>query len=70
MHREPRSLLRGDPFKRCRARVFFKKALLGINTSPSEDEIKTALAGNVYLVLVYTHIIEAVHAAAGEMVDG
>jgi aerobic carbon-monoxide dehydrogenase small subunit len=44
--------------------ILSTKALLEENSSPSEDEIKTALAGNFCRCTGYTKIIDAVKAAA------
>lgn len=41
-------------------------ALLDESTSPSDDEIKTALAGNICRCTGYTQIVNAVRVALGE----
>jgi len=43
------------------------KALLERNSSPSESEIRYALAGNLCRCTGYDKIVRAVHAAAGDM---
>ncbi|MEQ8294855.1 MAG: (2Fe-2S)-binding protein [Nitratireductor sp.] len=47
--------------------VMMAKALLDENPTPSEDEIRFALAGNICRCTGYTKIIEAVQDAAEEM---
>ncbi len=45
--------------------ILSSKALLDGNPSPSDDEIKTALAGNFCRCTGYTKILDAVRAVAG-----
>jgi aerobic carbon-monoxide dehydrogenase small subunit len=45
--------------------VLSAKALLDSNTQPTDDEIKTALAGNFCRCTGYTKILEAVRLASG-----
>jgi aerobic carbon-monoxide dehydrogenase small subunit len=46
------------------------KALLMVNPDPSEDEIRSALAGNLCRCTGYTAIVAAIKDAAGEMSSG
>lgn len=45
-------------------------ALLETNPAPGDDEIRTALSGNVCRCGTYPKIVAAVHAAARRMADG
>jgi len=47
--------------------ILSAKALLDRNSQPTDDEIKTALAGNFCRCTGYTKIVEAVRAASGRM---
>ena len=46
--------------------VMASEALLRTNPSPTDDEIRTALSGNLCRCTGYVKIIESVRAAAGE----
>ena len=46
--------------------IMMAKALLDANPSPSEEEIRFAIAGNICRCTGYTKIIEAIQAAANE----
>ncbi len=47
--------------------IMSTKALLLKNTSPSDDEIKEAISGNICICSNYEHIINAVRSAAKKM---
>lgn len=50
--------------------ILAAKALLDENPNPTEDEIKTELAGNICRCTGYKKIVEAIQAAAGGPVNG
>jgi carbon-monoxide dehydrogenase small subunit len=47
--------------------ILSAKALLDINKNPSDEEIRTALAGNLCRCTGYKKIIEAIRATAGNL---
>jgi carbon-monoxide dehydrogenase small subunit len=47
--------------------IVMAKALLDENPSPTEEEIRFGIAGNICRCTGYTKIVEAIQAAAEEM---
>jgi carbon-monoxide dehydrogenase small subunit len=47
--------------------IMMAKALLDENPSPTDDEIRFAIAGNICRCTGYTKIIEAIQSAAKDM---
>ncbi len=51
------------------AMLMATKELLGMNPNPDEEEIRTALAGNICRCTGYVHIVESVRAAAASLAN-
>lgn len=49
--------------------IMTSKALLDANPAPSEDEIKTAISGNLCRCTGYNKIVEAIQSCAGSEVE-
>jgi len=48
--------------------ILSAKALLASNPKPTEDEVRTAIAGNLCRCTGYVHIVKAIMAASGQEV--
>ena len=55
----------------CQAgQIMSAAALLAANTKPSDEDINTAMAGNICRCGTYTRIVEAIHIAARKLDQG
>ena len=55
----------------CQAgQIMSAAALLSANTNPNDEDINTAMAGNICRCGTYTRIVEAIHTAAGKLDQG
>lgn len=55
----------------CQAgQIMSAASLLSTNTSPSDDDISAAMAGNICRCGTYTRIVEAIHSAASKLDNG